>query len=105
MLTASLASYSGTNPDTADTLAVNMAESGAALATASDLDAQLANTLCIVDAELVSYATATLTAAHQLFADLQRDALIAAGVERSHLYEDQASGKKDDRPGLEACLK
>jgi len=31
--------------------------------------------------------------------------LIAAGVERSHLYEDQASGKKDDRPGLEACLK
>ena len=37
--------------------------------------------------------------------DLQRDALIAAGIERSHLYEDQASGKKDDRPGLEACLK
>ena len=37
--------------------------------------------------------------------DLQRDALIAAGVGRSHLYEDQASGKKDDRPGLEACLK
>src|SRR5271154_4215618 len=37
--------------------------------------------------------------------DLQRDALIAAGVKRSHLYEDQASGKKDDRPGLEACLK
>jgi DNA invertase Pin-like site-specific DNA recombinase len=37
--------------------------------------------------------------------DLQRDALIAAGVKRSHLYEDQASGKKHDRPGLEACLK
>ena len=37
--------------------------------------------------------------------DLQRDALIAAGVQRSHLYEDQASGKKDDRPGLEACLR
>jgi hypothetical protein len=37
--------------------------------------------------------------------DLQRDAPIAAGVKRSHLYEDQASGKKDDRPGLEACLK
>ena len=31
--------------------------------------------------------------------------MIAAGVKRSHLYEDQASGKKDDRPGLEACLK
>src|SRR6516162_2107186 len=37
--------------------------------------------------------------------DLQRDALIAAGVQRSHLYEDQASGKRDDRPGLDACLK
>src|ERR1700737_4277070 len=37
--------------------------------------------------------------------DLQRDALIATGVKRSHLYEDQASGKKDDRPGWEACLK
>ena len=37
--------------------------------------------------------------------DLQRDALSAAGVKRSHLYEDQASGKKDERPGLEACLK
>jgi DNA invertase Pin-like site-specific DNA recombinase len=37
--------------------------------------------------------------------DLQRDALLAAGVRPSQLYEDHASGKKDDRPGLEACLK
>ncbi|MEG2391348.1 MAG: recombinase family protein [Acinetobacter sp.] len=37
--------------------------------------------------------------------DLQRDALIAAGVEIAHLYEDQASGKREDRPGLIACLK
>ncbi len=37
--------------------------------------------------------------------DLQRDALIAAGVEPERLYEDHASGKRDDRPGLEACLK
>jgi DNA invertase Pin-like site-specific DNA recombinase len=37
--------------------------------------------------------------------DLQRDALIAAGVDPEHIYEDHASGKKDDRPGLEACLK
>jgi DNA invertase Pin-like site-specific DNA recombinase len=37
--------------------------------------------------------------------DLQRDALLAAGVEPGHLYEDQASGKRDNRPGLEACLK
>ena len=37
--------------------------------------------------------------------DLQRDALIAAGVAPSHLYEDLASGRRDDRPGLAACLK
>ena len=37
--------------------------------------------------------------------DLQRDALVAAGVDPTYLYEDHASGKKDDRPGLEACLK
>ena len=37
--------------------------------------------------------------------DLQRDALVAAGVDPAHLYEDHASGKKDDRPGLDACLK
>ena len=37
--------------------------------------------------------------------DLQRDALLAAGVEPDALYEDKASGKKDDRPHLTACLK
>jgi DNA invertase Pin-like site-specific DNA recombinase len=37
--------------------------------------------------------------------DLQRDALMGAGVLESFIYEDYASGKRDDRPGLEACLK
>ena len=37
--------------------------------------------------------------------DLQRDALLAAGVEADRLYEDHASGKRDDRTGLDACLK
>ena len=64
VLTAALSASSGFNPDTTDALAVNMAESGGILASATDTDAQLANTLCIVDSELVSYATATLTAAH-----------------------------------------
>ena len=36
---------------------------------------------------------------------LQRDALISDGVDPEYLYEDQASGKNDDRPGLTACLK
>lgn len=35
----------------------------------------------------------------------QRDALLAAGVEPSRIYEDRASGRQDDRPGLIACLK
>ena len=37
--------------------------------------------------------------------DLQRDALLAAGADPGALYEDKASGKKDDRPQLAACLK
>lgn len=36
---------------------------------------------------------------------LQRDALIAAGVDPEYHYEDHASGKNDARPGLAACLK
>jgi DNA invertase Pin-like site-specific DNA recombinase len=36
--------------------------------------------------------------------DLQRDALLAAGVDGRHLFEDHASGAKDDRPGLTQAL-
>lgn len=51
VLTASLSAYAGSNPDTTDRLAVNMAESGGILATATSADAQFGNTLCIVDSE------------------------------------------------------
>ena len=37
--------------------------------------------------------------------DLQRDALLAAGVQERYLYEDRISGSKQARPGLMACLK
>ena len=37
--------------------------------------------------------------------DLQYDALHAAGVEPNNIYEDRASGSRDDRAGLTACLK
>ena len=37
--------------------------------------------------------------------DLQLDALTAAGVASGQVYKDEASGRRDDRPGLEACLK
>lgn len=36
--------------------------------------------------------------------DLQRDALLAAGVDLRHLFEDKASGAKDARPGLIKAL-
>ena len=37
--------------------------------------------------------------------NLQRDALLAAGVDENHIYEDFASGKREDRPELTNCLK
>ncbi len=36
--------------------------------------------------------------------DLQRDALLTAGVDERHFHVDKASGARDDRPGLKACL-
>ena len=37
--------------------------------------------------------------------DLQADALLAAGIPERNLYSDTASGKRDDRPGRDSCLK
>jgi len=37
--------------------------------------------------------------------DLQRDALVAAGVAPAQIYEDRASGRLEARPGLDAVLK
>ncbi|WLS01391.1 recombinase family protein [Shinella sumterensis] len=36
---------------------------------------------------------------------LQKDALIGAGVQPENIFEDIASGKADDHPGFENCLK
>src|ERR1700692_1794678 len=36
--------------------------------------------------------------------NLQRDALLAAGVDERHLFEDHALGAKDDRRGLISAL-
>jgi DNA invertase Pin-like site-specific DNA recombinase len=53
---------------------------------------------------LIGYMRASKADGSQVV-DLQRDALVAAGVKPEHLYEDLASGRRDDRPGLAACLK
>ena len=36
--------------------------------------------------------------------NLQRDALLNVGIDSRHLFEDHASGAKDDRPGLNKAL-
>ncbi len=44
------------------------------------------------------------TADERQSVDLQRDALLLAGVDDRHLHQDRASGARDDRLGLKACL-
>lgn len=53
---------------------------------------------------LIGYARISKTDGSQVL-DLQQDALIEAGIAVEQIYSDQASGKRDDRPGLASCLK
>jgi DNA invertase Pin-like site-specific DNA recombinase len=53
---------------------------------------------------LIGYARVSKSDGSQAF-DLQIDALLAAGVQPDQIYKDQASGKNDERPGLDSCLK
>ena len=53
---------------------------------------------------LIGYARVSKADGSQML-DLQRDALTCAGVAAERIYEDHASGRKDHRPGLEACVK
>jgi DNA invertase Pin-like site-specific DNA recombinase len=52
---------------------------------------------------LVGYTRVSSDSDRQI-TDLQRDALVAAGVDPRHLFEDKASGARRDRPGLKAAL-
>lgn len=54
--------------------------------------------------ELIGYVRVSKADGTQVL-DLQKDALLNAGVNPSMVYEDFASGKRDDRPGLNSCLK
>src|SRR4051795_9339130 len=54
-------------------------------------------------AMLIGYVRVS-TADERQSTDLQRDALRAAGVDERHIHEDRASGGRDDRQGLKACL-
>jgi hypothetical protein len=63
VLTAALASHA--DPDSADTLSVDLSESQGQMLSGTTADADSFVTLCYCDGELVSYETATLTAAYQ----------------------------------------
>ena len=53
---------------------------------------------------LIGYVRVSKSDGSQTIAS-QRDALVAAGVDPAHIYEDRASGRLDARPGLDAMLK
>jgi hypothetical protein len=63
VLTAALPSNA--DPDTTDTLSVDLTESQGQMLSGTRADADNFVTLCYCDGELVSYQTATLTAAHK----------------------------------------
>ncbi|MCI4680168.1 phage tail protein [Rhodoblastus acidophilus] len=65
VLSANLPAYSGGNPDTTDTLVVNLTESGATLTSTTAASAAAGVTMCYVGGEYLSFTTATLTAANQ----------------------------------------
>lgn len=53
---------------------------------------------------LLGYARVSKADGSQVL-DLQKDALISAGDSLENIYEDMASVKRDERPGLAATLK
>ena len=53
---------------------------------------------------LIGYARVSKADSSQSL-DLQRDALLADGVDAVNVYHDFASGVRDDRPGLDSCLR
>ena len=52
---------------------------------------------------LVGYMRVSTDSDRQVL-DLQRDALVAAGVDERHLFEDRVSGSRGDRTGLAKAL-
>lgn len=56
------------------------------------------------ESPLLGYARVSKADGSQVL-DLQTDALRQAGVADRNIYSDTASGKKDDRPGLENCIR
>lgn len=54
--------------------------------------------------EMIGYARVSKSDGSQTL-NLQKDELLNAGVAAGRIYDDFATGKRDGRPGLHACLK
>ena len=52
---------------------------------------------------LIGYMRVSTNADRQVL-DLQREALLSAGVDERHLFEDRATGSRGDRTGLAKAL-
>lgn len=65
VLASALPSFSGANPDSADSLGVDLTESAGALASTTGASAAAGVTMCYVGGEYLSFTTATLSAASQ----------------------------------------
>ncbi|MGH7089742.1 MAG: phage tail baseplate protein, partial [Stellaceae bacterium] len=71
---------SSSDPDTTDTLAVDLAMSGGQLFSGTQADADNAVTLCYCDGELISYESATLTAPYRYNLTYLRRGLFGTAV-------------------------
>lgn len=71
---------SGTDPDTTNTLSVDLGESRGELASGTQADADGFHTLCLVDNELLSYETATLQTGYQYNLTYLRRGVLGSSV-------------------------
>lgn len=72
LLTANIAAYAGANPDMANTLSVELNESGRTLVTFPTASAAAGSSVCYVDGELIGYTTATLASINVVSSELQQ---------------------------------
>lgn len=80
MGTLSGALPSASDPDITNTLAVDLTESSGVLSSGTQADADGFRTACFVDDEIISYETATLTAAHKYNLTYLRRGILGSAV-------------------------
>jgi hypothetical protein len=74
----------GTDPDTTDSLVVNLVPGSAALESGTQADADQGNTLCYVDGEVISYSACAVTGADQYTAGTYIRRGVMGSTEAAH---------------------